>query len=72
MATYAENLVTIRDNLVAQLVTDSANPQPSYVCDGQEVDWMGYYKFMSEQIDRLNLQIATADPIEIVSQGFSP
>lgn len=72
MATYAQNLITARDNFAAELATQSANPKPSYSLDGESYSWPDYYRFLREQIKDLNEQIANADGgFEVRSQGVS-
>ena len=70
MATDAENIVTIRSNLLAYLATESANPKPSYSIDGQSVSWDQHRTSIMQQISELNELIAAADgPWEVESLG---
>lgn len=68
---YIDDLTTARDNFAAQLAEISASPKPTYSVDGQQVSWTEHYKFISEQIDKLNLQIAAASPFEIQTQLYT-
>lgn len=72
MATYIENLTTARDNFAAKLAEISASPKPSYSApNGQSVSWVEYYKFLQEQVDKLNSQISTqGGPWEEVAEGI--
>ena len=66
MATDAENIATIRSNLLTALVTESANPKPSYAIDGQSVDWNGYRAALLKQIADLNALMSSLDgPFEV-------
>ena len=60
MASEAENIATIRANLLASLATESANPKPSYSIDGQSVDWNGYRTAILGQIAQLNAILAAS------------
>lgn len=60
MATEAENIATIRANLLAALATESANPKPSYSIDGQSVDWNGYRAAILAQVAALNAVLAAS------------
>lgn len=60
MATFLENLIATRDNLAAELATNSANPQPSYSIDGRSVPWNDYRSSLIDQIEKLRLEIIKA------------
>jgi len=68
---YLDDLATARDNLAAKLAEVSANPKPSYSIDGQSVSWVEYYKFLADQIARLNAQINMGEPFEELSRGVT-
>lgn len=66
MATDAENIATIKSNLLTALATESASPKPSYSIDGQSVDWNGYRAALLKQIADCNALLAsTAGPFEV-------
>ena len=68
MATDAENIATIRSNLLTALATESASPKPSYSIDGQSVDWNGYRAALMKQIADCNaLLTAAAGSYEVIS-----
>jgi hypothetical protein len=70
MATDADNIATIRANLLAALATESANPKPSYSVDGQQVDWNGYRTAILGQIVALNgLQAAAVGVFEELGEA---
>lgn len=68
---YIDDLTTARDNFAAKLAEVSAAPKPTYSIDGQSVSWTEYYKFLSEQVERLNVQINNGEPFEVVSTGIT-
>ena len=68
---YVDSLITARDNFATQLAEISAAPKPSYTVDGQQVSWTDHYRFLSEQIDKLNQQISAASPFEIQTQLYT-
>lgn len=69
MATRLENLKAARDGFTAKLAEVSTDCKPSYNIDGQSVNWVQYYRFLSDQIDKLDARIAAADPYEFISEG---
>jgi hypothetical protein len=71
MATNAENIATIKANLLTALATESANPKPSYSMGGQSFDWNGYRSAVLKQIADLDALLAAAEgPWEANVQGF--
>ncbi len=72
MATAAENLETTLNNLCAALAAESANPQPSYSINGQQVDWNGYRAAVMQQIKSLNEMIEDLNgPFEVTISGMT-
>lgn len=70
MATDAENLATARSNFIAKLADVSANPKPSYNVNGQQFDWVGYYQFLTAQVNAIDQLIAANDgAYEIAVEG---
>lgn len=70
MASDLQNLETTLSNLIRVRAEASADPKPSYTVNGQQFDWVGYYKWLSEEIDKVQAQIATIDgPYEVVVEG---
>lgn len=68
MATDAENIATIRSNLLAALATESANPKPSYSVDGQSVSWTEWRAGILKQIADLDALGAATTPFEYTTQ----
>ena len=60
MPSDADQIATIRSNLLSALATESANPKPSYNVDGQNVDWNGYRTAILGQIAQLNTLLSAA------------
>lgn len=69
MPTYLENLIAARDNVAANLADITATPKPNYTIDGQTVSWQSLFDSYLEHLERLDAQIAAADPFEIHSRG---
>lgn len=61
MATYADNLITIRDNLAAKLAAMSVNPKPNYSIDGESMSWQSLFDSLTEQIAKTNALIQMSD-----------
>ena len=57
MATLLANLITARDNLAAELATQSASPRPDYSVGGRSIPWSQYRGDLIAQIKELSEQI---------------
>ncbi|HUT14348.1 MAG TPA: hypothetical protein VMY42_27935 [Thermoguttaceae bacterium] len=71
MPSDAAQLATIKTQILAILVDITENPKPSYMIDGQSLQWAAYQRLLLEQIDRINRQIAAETPFEISSRGYT-
>jgi len=72
MATYAENLITLRDNVVARLAEMSVNPKPNYSIDGESMSWGSLFDSLTQQLAKINELIAMSDGgYEIKTQVFT-
>lgn len=73
MATNAENLATIKANILAQLatLTDASTRKLSYSIDGQSVSWTEYQDMLFRQLDTVNKQLQAARPFAVISKGRS-
>ena len=72
MATYAENLLTSRNNIAARLAEMTANPKPNYSIDGVSYSWDSLRVSLEQQLTRLNTMLQMAEGgFEIRSQGFT-
>lgn len=60
MATDAQNLITIRSNLLADMATESANPKATYSIDGQSVSWNEWWNTMLESVQKLDALISAS------------
>ena len=65
----AATLATIKANILAQLQDLSANPKPNYNIDGQQVSWQSHFDSLMLSLERINMQINSSEPYEIVSRG---
>jgi hypothetical protein len=68
---FLNNLLAARDQIAQNLADMTANPKPNYKIDGQVVSWQGLFDSYLSQLEKLNAQIAAADPFEIHSRGFT-
>ena len=70
--TYAADLVTIRDQIVARIIEVTAAPKPSYNIDGQAVSWTQYLAELRKQLRETNDMIKESDgPFEFHTQAFT-
>lgn len=70
LAQNIADLKTQRDNLLAALTADSANPQPDYSVGGQSVQRMAWREGLLRQVGELNKMIARLSPVEIRGQVY--
>jgi hypothetical protein len=68
---FLNNLLAARDQIAQNLADMTADPKPNYKIDGQVVSWQGLFDSYLSQLEKLNGQIAAADPFEIHSRGFT-
>lgn len=69
MATYAENLVTTRNQIAATLAEITLNPKPSYSVANQSVSWNEYRSSLMADLEKLNALIQqSGSPFCIVSK----
>lgn len=69
MATYYDNLVTVRDNIAAQLVDLTENPKPSYSVANRSVSWGEHFRNLTEQLKEINTLLNTMRPFSVMSRG---
>ncbi len=70
MAT-ADDLIALRQQMVAQLQTILQQPKPSYNVDGQQVSWTEYQKMLLSEIHKIEDQLALDEPFESLTQGYT-
>ena len=68
MPTPAENILTIRDNYIAALLADSANPQPSYSWEGVSVSRTEWRQQQLLNVTECNKVAETLNPQEYRTQ----
>jgi len=70
--TYATDLITLRDQLMARILEVTAAPKPSYSIDGQAVSWTQYLTELRKQLKDTNGLINDADgPYSFETQLFT-
>jgi hypothetical protein len=69
MPSNAENLATIKSNILATLaeITNPATRKISYSVDGQSVSWTEYQRLLMEQLRSVNELLQSETPYEIRS-----
>lgn len=69
---YLDDLKTTRDQIAANLVTITANPKPSYMIDGQSVQWTAYFNALTNQMKAIEEAIARAEgPDEQLTEVYT-
>lgn len=68
MATVAERLETIRDNLLTAITEATANPKPSYSNGPRSVSWTEYMNGLMQQLQSVEERLARAEPVEVITQ----
>jgi len=64
-----QQVLTIRNQSLAQLVELRANPKPSYSLDGQRVSWQEYIESLQQTVDWCDQKLVSYQPFECRSQG---
>ena len=66
MSALSDNLTTVRDQLVATLAAETANPKPSYsISDSngsRSVNWAEWQRLTMDQIETLTKMIVALNP----------
>lgn len=60
MATYAERLEAIRDNIARQLQEMTASPKPDYGRDGVNVSWGSHFQNLMNALEEVEKRIQRA------------
>lgn len=71
MPSDAEQLATIKSQILANLVAITASPKPSYNIDGQDIKWGDYHKMLTAQLKEINEVLAAETIAEVPSYGFT-
>ncbi len=70
-AQVAIDLLTIRDNLLELIIEVTAEANPTYNIDGENIKWGEYLEKLQAQLDKVKKQIAAVNPFELHSRGYS-
>lgn len=72
MATDAENLATIKSQIIARIAEITAEKKPSYTIDGQSVSWQQYADSLWKQLAECDKQIQAngSDCLGVQSFGY--
>ena len=71
MPTDAEQLATIKSQILQILVDITESPKPTYMIDGQTVSWTAYQRMLLDQLAQINAALAAETPFEIHSRGYT-
>ena len=69
MPTDSEQIAAIKAQTLARLAELTAAPKPSYVIDGQAVEWTAYLRQLQQTVDWCNAKLAGAAPFEFQTQA---
>ena len=64
-----EQIETIRQQTLAQLVELRARPKPTYSIDGQLVSWTNYIRSLQDTVDWCDAKLLGLEPFEIQSRA---
>ena len=64
-----EQIETIRQQTLAQLIDLRASPKPTYSIDGQLVSWTAYIQSLQDTIDWCDAKLVGLEPFEVQSQA---
>ena len=67
--TDIQQIQTIRQQTLAQLVDLRANPKPTYSIDGQTVSWTAYVNSLQSTIDWCDAKLIGLEPFEVQSRA---
>lgn len=66
-----EQIETIRQQTLSQLIELRANPKPTYSIDGQTVSWTQYITSLQNTIDWCDAKLIGLEPFEVRSQAVT-
>lgn len=66
----SDTIATIKTQALERLEEITASPKPSYMIDGQSVQWSAYQRMLMDQVEWCNKQLAGESPFEIHTIGF--
>lgn len=69
--TDQEQIQSIRQQTLAQLIELRANPKPSYSIDGQTISWTDYASSLERTIDWCDTKLLALEPFEFQSRGVT-
>ncbi len=71
MATDAENLATIKSQIIQQIKDVTANPKPTYTIRNQTVQWQQHLDSLWAKLEKIDAMVAAnAGTTEIESFGY--
>ena len=71
--TVLTDLQTTRTQIASNIKNATANPKPSYMIDGQSVQWSAALRLWAEMLQTVNDLISVeGGPAEFTSYGYTP
>ena len=64
-----DHLRTILSQTLSLIEQVTTEPKPSYILDGQQVEWSVYLVRLRETADWCRRQLAADEPVEVRSRG---
>lgn len=61
----------IRDQILDRIVEVTAEANPTYDIDGEEIEWSEYLRMLNQQLKEIEEGIKALEPYEIHHQGYS-
>lgn len=71
MPTDTEQITTIKTRTLALLADLSENPKPSYMIDGQSIQWAAYERMLLAKVEWCDARLPAQDIVEVHSTGYS-
>jgi len=65
------HLRTILNQTLALIEQITTEPKPSYILDGQQVEWSVYLDRLRETADWCRRKLAADEPVEVRSRGVT-
>ena len=70
MTTDLDQILTIKNNTLAQLASVSAERKPSYVENGVSFSWTEYLEHLQRRVDWCNQMLTSQEPFEVETRGY--
>lgn len=66
------DLQALKTATIARLTEITAEPKPSYIIDGQNIQWSAYRDALWNQLREIKAEIKSLSaPVEVLTRGFT-